>query len=243
MELRGRTAIVTGAAVRIGRELALTLADLGADVCVHYGESDDAARRTVEEIRARGVRATAVSADLAEPVAAAERIFAAAREAFGRIDVLVNCASVWEPGTLADLDAGTFRRTLDVNLHAPLQLCRAFAAQVPAHGRGLIVQLLDGRVARAAPGRLAYTLSKAGLAASVRLLALELAPRIRVNAIAPGAVLAPVGREADHAARAAETIPLRRTGTPQDVARALRYLLESDFVTGETLHVTGGEGL
>jgi NAD(P)-dependent dehydrogenase (short-subunit alcohol dehydrogenase family) len=245
MDLRGKTAVVTGGAVRLGRAFALALADGGANVVVHYGRSRDQAEATRAEIERRGARAVTVPADLLQPEAAAEAVFTAAASAFGSADVLINSAAIFEPGRLADGDAGSlgasFDRQLTINLKAPLLLSRRFAAQLGEGRRGHIVSIADWRATRPDPQYLAYTLSKAGLVTLTQALARELGPRVQVNAVAPGAVLpAPGMSEADFQRLGSGNL-LGHTGTPDDIAGAVLYLLRSDFITGHLLYVDGGE--
>lgn len=243
MELRGGAAIVTGGAVRIGRALSLALAGAGLRVCIHYGRSQDAARQTAAEIGDLGSEAVTVQADLIDPEGAADAIMTAAVQAFGRVDVLVNSAAVFEPGSLQDTSSHDWDRHHRINLHAPACLCRRFAGQIPADGRGAILNIADWRALQPQPGHLAYTLSKAGLVCLTKILAQELAPRIRVNAIAPGAILPAADMTPDDFDRLSALIPLRHCGSPGDISEAALYLLQSDFVTGEILHVTGGQQL
>lgn len=242
-ELRGGSAIVTGGAVRIGRALAERLAREGMNVCVHYSSSAAEATKAVEAIRECGVQATSVQADLRDGMQAAHRVVAHAAREFGRVDVLVNSAAIFEPGRLADTDSENWDRHLEINLKAPFCLSREFAAQLGNSHSGQIVNIVDWRGMRPGTGHLAYTVSKAGLVALTKILALELAPRVQVNAIAPGPILpAPGHSPADFQAVGAAT-PLQRTGRPDDITDALVYLLKSEYVTGEILHVTGGEHL
>jgi NAD(P)-dependent dehydrogenase (short-subunit alcohol dehydrogenase family) len=236
-------AVVTGGAVRVGRELCMTLAESGVCVCVHYSASHDAAERTVRDIRAAGGDAMLVRADLTHPLEAAQEIISAAASAFGQVDILVNNAAIFEPGSLDVTTPADWDRHQRINLQAPVFLCQRFARQIPDAGHGAIINLADWRALRPQPGHLAYTLSKAGIVCLTRLLALELAPRIRVNAIAPGAILPPPLGDADDFAKLSEIIPLHRTGAPRDIAGAAMFLLQNDFVTGEVLHVTGGQHL
>jgi pteridine reductase len=241
VELRGKNVIVTGGAVRLGRAMALALADAGANVVLHYFSSQSAADETCAEIRDRGANAVAVRADLSRAEEAARQIVDAALDAFGPADVLVNSAAIFPAGRLLDVTGEQWRQTLAVNLEAPLFLCREFAARLSPGQAAHIVNIVDWRARRTDPGRLIYTLTKSGLVALTRNLALDLAPRVQVNAIAPGAILPPPGEGEDYLHRLAECIPLGRPGSPADVTAALLYLLRSDFVTGEVMHVTGGQ--
>jgi pteridine reductase len=240
--LEQRTALVTGAAARIGRSIALGLADEGCHVIVHYHRSQGEAEQVAAEARQRGVKAIAVWADLSHPADAARRLFDEAATRGMRPDILINNASVFEPGGLLDTDEPLWDRQFAVNLKSPFFLCREFSRRRD-NAEGDIINLCDWRGVNHPHGHDAYTLSKAGLVALTRMLARELAPTIRVNGIAPGAILAPAEESADFEQRARESIPLRRTGSPEEIVRGVLYLLEAEFVTGELLWITGGEGL
>lgn len=242
MDLQDRVALITGASVRLGRALAIGLAEAGADVAVHYHRSAAAAEETAAAIRALGRRATAIQADLRD-MDAVRGIVPAARDRLGRVDVLINSAAIFERGTLATTTVELWDRHLDINLKAPFFLCQAMAEQLEADRRGHILNIVDWRALR--PGKLyvAYTVAKAGLVALTKTLALGLAPQVQVNAIAPGAILPPPGESDDALQRLVPRIPMGHTGRPEDIVGAALYLLRADFVTGEVLHVTGGEHL
>jgi NAD(P)-dependent dehydrogenase (short-subunit alcohol dehydrogenase family) len=242
--LAGRNAVVTGGAVRLGRAIALRLATAGANVCIHYGRSVDAARETAAELAALGVQSHAVQGDFSRdcPTVAAQ-VFATAVQQLGPIDVLVNSAAIFETGTLANTTLDGWDRHLDINLKAPVWMAREFAAQLPVECPGAIVNIVDWRALRPRPGHLAYSIAKAGLVAATKILAQELGPRIRVNAVAPGAILPASGSDPAAFARLGARNPLQTTGHPDDVADAVQYLVASRFVTGEILCVTGGEQL
>jgi glucose 1-dehydrogenase len=235
--------MITGAAVRIGREIALGLAADGYRVAVHYNSSAAEAAQTVQEIRQAGGVAESFQGDLSDPASTAEALCAAVSEKFGTLDVLINNASLFEAGTLLEATTDQWHRQFTVNLQAPFFLCRSFTARLPQDRRGHIINICDWRGERHPPGNDIYTLTKSGLTGMTQMLARELAPRIQVNGIHPGAILAPPDGDEDHDRRAVETIPLNRTGSPQDIVRAVQYLLRSPFVTGELLNVTGGEHL
>jgi pteridine reductase len=243
VELEGKVAMVTGGAVRIGRAISLALADAGADVVVHHSNSTAEADAAVAEIAARGRRALAISADFTDPVPAAQRVMDGAIQAFGRVDVLVNSAAIFGSGTLASISESDWDRHFAINLKAPCFLCREFAARHAAAEPGSIINIVDWRALRPRPGNLAYTLTKAALVTMTEILAQELAPQIRVNAVAPGAILPPAGAGGDYLERLTQKIPLRRTGSVDDVTSAVLYLVRSDFITGDILCVTGGEHL
>ncbi|REJ90390.1 MAG: SDR family NAD(P)-dependent oxidoreductase [Planctomycetota bacterium] len=243
MELAGKSVVVTGGAVRIGRALAIRLARAGVNVCLHCNSSTKDADATVNVLRDLGVRATTVSADFSNPVAAARALLERAVEELGAVDFLINSAAIFEPATLAELTEAGWDRHLGINLKAPVFLCQQFCESLPEGRRGQVINIADWRGTRPVPGHLAYTVAKAGLVATTRLLAQELAPHVQVNAIAPGAILPATGSSVEAFEERAESIPLRRTGGPNDIADAVEYLLRSDFVTGEVIHVTGGEQL
>ena len=243
MELKGKVAVVTGGAVRIGRALSLALADAGADVVVHHSHSTTEADATLAEIASRGRRALGVCVDFSDPVPAAQRVVAEAINNFGRLDVLINSAAIFGSGTLASMNESEWDHHFAINLKAPCFLCREFAALHAPGDPGCIINIVDWRALRPHPGNLAYTLTKAALVTMTEILAQELAPDIRVNAVAPGAILPPAGAGGGYLERLANKIPLRRTGSVDDVTSAALYLLEAEFVTGEILCVTGGEDL
>ena len=242
MKLEGKTAVVTGGAVRLGQALALALAGRGARLVIHYGSSADQARETVARIQALGGEAVAIQADLRH-VDQAQALIARAADHFGPLDVLVNSAAIFNPGSVADTTEANWDEHMAINLKAPFFLSQAFAAHVGRERHAHIVNIADWRAARPTANYMAYTLTKAALVTMTHSLALALAPNIQVNAIAPGAILPPPGQDESYLDRLAQKIPMRRAGSPADVAQAMLFLLESDFVTGDVIPVTGGEHL
>lgn len=239
----GDVAIVTGAAKRLGRAISLALAnDPGLDIVVHYGRSESEARDVVTEIRNLGRRCECVSADLRQPEEAAKTVFEAAAK-LGTVKLLINCAAVFDDRPLASIDVEHWQRQFAVNALAPLMLTQQFAARLPDGQSGQIINLLDWRATRPPATHAVYSASKAALASLTQSLAQQLAPAIQVNAIAPGAILPPPGEDDWHSQRAMQDVPLRRRGTPADICDAVVYLAKSTFVTGEILHVSGGEQL
>jgi pteridine reductase len=241
-ELEGMVALVTGGAVRIGRTLALALAGHGAAVAVHYGNSAEAAAKTVADIRDSGGRGEAFQTDLRD-VSRAERLIEQAAISLGRVDILVNSAAVFETKGFLVTTEPIWDEQFAVNLKAPFFLSRAFARQVVSGRHGQIVNIADWRAIRPDPQSIAYSLAKAGIVAMTKGLAMALAPNIRVNAIAPGSILPPPGRDESYLEEIGRRTPLQRHGSTEELARALLYLVTSEFVTGQVLFVDGGEHL
>ncbi len=235
-------ALVTGSAQRIGRAIALELAAHGWDIAVHYRQSAASAAQTVAALREAGARAEAFAADLADE-AACEGLVPAVAQAFGRIDAVVNNASAFELDTVDSFSMGAMERMWRANTAPPILLARALHRALPAAGRGAVVNLLDQKLWNPNPDYLSYTLSKAALEAANTMLAQALAPRVRVCGVAPGVTLHS-GSMTDAEFEASHRMtPLGRSSTPDDVARAVRFLLESPAITGTTLLVDGGQHL
>ncbi|UCC62956.1 MAG: SDR family oxidoreductase [Anaerolineae bacterium] len=242
MELDGQVAVVTGGAVRVGKALSLALAREGVRLAVHYHSSAGPAEETVAQIKALGSDALAVQADLAHSGRAPALIERAVAH-FGRVDILINSAAIFEPADLAHTTEAIWEAHFALNLKAPFFLSQAFAAQVGKERAGHIVNISDWRGMRPDTNYLAYSLTKAGLFSMTQGLALTLAPTVQVNALALGAILPPPGKDQAYLAQLAQAIPARRVGSLEEVARALIFLLKSDFITGEVIFVTGGEHL
>jgi NAD(P)-dependent dehydrogenase (short-subunit alcohol dehydrogenase family) len=237
-----RAALVTGGAQRIGRAIALALARHGFAVAVQTRHSRAAADALAAEIAAAGGRAAVVEADLADHAAVLRLVPAAAAE-LGPLTLLVNNAAEFEPDEIGRLDRDRFDRHVAVNLRAPIFLADAFAAQVPADIDAAIVNLLDQRVLKPTPRFLSYGLAKSALYAATTTLAQALAPRIRVNAVAPGPTLPSPRQDAQAFARQVHTLPLARSPSPQDIADAVLYLAGATSITGVTIAVDGGQHL
>lgn len=233
-----RVALVTGGAVRLGRAISLGLAEAGHAVVVHYRSSCGEAQEVAEHIRALGGACTLVEADLADP-AAPDRIVAAARDAFGRLDLLVNNAASFVARPLLESDADLWDAVLAVNVRAPHLLVRA-AAELLGEARGSVVNLLDLSAFQPWTGHPVHAVSKAALAHLTRVQARSLAPRVRVNAVAPGAVLPPDDYTPEEVEELRRLTPLGSWGTPEDVVAAVLYLARATFVTGQVLSVDGG---
>jgi pteridine reductase len=241
--LDGKVALVTGGAVRLGKAIALGLAEAGADVVITYHSSVRPAEATRAEIAALGRRALVYQADFSQSTAVTPLVDTIIAT-WGRLDILVNSAAIFVHGDWDDTTEENWDDHFAINLKAPFFLSQAFARYVKASGRrGHIVNIADWRAVRPGADHVAYTLAKAGLVAMTKSLALALAPDVQVNAIAPGLILPPPGAGEDFVARKAQEIPLKRPGSPEEIVRAVRYLLGSEFVTGELVYVTGGEHL
>jgi pteridine reductase len=238
MQLEGRTALVTGAGRRLGRAIAVALGARGMHVGVHYGNSAAGARETVAEIEAAGGRAVCLHADLSEPDAPAMLVNQAV-SALGRLDVLVNSAAVMVRTPVGEVGLADWDAMFAINLRAPFFAAQAAAPHL-ARQRGAIVNLADLAAFETWPAYVPHGITKAGVVQMTRALARVLAPDVRVNAVAPGTVLLPQSWPEDAGRRLAETTPLRRLGAPGDVTRTVLFLLESDYMTGETILVDGG---
>lgn len=240
MRLAGRWALVTGGAKRVGRAIALELAARGAHVAIHYHSSRSEAEGTVRDIEARGVRALALPAELSVP-AEVYALAARVEAETGGIAVLVNSASNYLRVPFDGLTEAVWDASLDVNLKAPFLLSWKLGLAMRARGEGRIVNLADWAAERPYRDYLPYCVSKAGIVCLTRALAKELAPEVTVNAVAPGPVLPPDDMAETERAAIVRVTPLRRFGTPEDVARCVRFLVEeADFTTGSIYHVDGG---
>lgn len=241
LEARG-AALVTGAGRRIGQALALEAARAGYDVAVHHRASVAEAEATASAVRALGRRAVLVHADLSDETAT-RGLIDRATQALGPVTLLVNSASAFEDDRVGGLSRETWDLHLETNLRAPIVLAETFAEALPDGVSGLVVNIVDQRVLRPNPQFFSYSLAKAGLWWATRTLAQALAPRVRVNAIGPGPTL-PSTHQApgEFEAEAAGTL-LRRSATPDEVAQALRYLIDARSVTGQMIAVDGGQHL
>lgn len=245
-------ALVTGAAVRIGRAIALNLGRLGMDVAVHYGTSRDAADGVVAELKAMGRQAVAVQADLADEAAVGGLIDAAAIGLGGPLTCLVNNASVFERDTIRDASRESWDLHMETNLRAPFHLIQNFAAQCPdpvtdAGGepvaQGLVVNIIDQRVQNLTPNFASYTLSRTALWTLTQTAAQALGPAIRVNAVGPGPTLPHTGQSPTQFATQRAATVLGRGPDAEDVAEAVRYLASARAVTGQLICVDGGQHL
>lgn len=237
-----RVALVTGAAKRIGREIALALARDGWDVAVHYGRSRREARETAAAVKALGQRAVTIQRDLAAPRGVTSLI-ADCRAALGPVTCVVNNASIFEYDTPQRFKPELLLRHLQVNTAAPLLLAQALAAALGPRGRGVVINLLDQKLWNPNPDFLSYTLSKCALEYATRVLAQAFAPKLRVVGVAPGVTLPSHLQTQKGFERAHKMTPLGRSSTAEDVAAAVVYLARAQAVTGTTLLVDGGQHL
>jgi pteridine reductase len=234
--LAGKTALITGGAKRIGRQISLALADEGANIVVHYRESRDEAEVLCEEIRAQGRQAWALQADFAIPDQQ-ENLIEQALEQAGALDILVNNASIFPPSTLQNVTFDQLTTNLHINAWIPFLLMRSFASHLAS---GTIINTLDTRLQGYDWNHVAYILSKHVLEVLTRMAALEFAPQITVNAIAPGLILPPPGRDESYLDQIVGSVPLQRHGSAQDIADTVVFLAKSSFITGQIVYVDGG---
>jgi pteridine reductase len=238
VELDGRVALVTGAGTRVGRAIALALGKAGMRVGVHYSGSQKGARQTADEIIAAGTEAVTLPGDLTDP-ATGPRLIEHTAKVLGGLDVLVNSAAVMLRTPIGEVLVEDWDAMFALNLRAPFFLSQA-AARVMGERGGAIVNIADLAAFETWRGYIPHSITKAGIVQMTRGLAHALAPRIRVNAIAPGPVLLPDGWTQAQADKLIATTPLGKLGSPDDVAQAVLYLLSADYVTGETIIVDGG---
>ena len=237
-----RTALVTGAARRIGAAIARDLAAHGWGVAIHYNTSSVEAEAVAAEIRAAGGRAVAVKADLAD-LASLPGLVDAAVSALGPIGVLINNASEFEPDEIGALDVARLERHLRLDLASPVLLADAWLARLPEGVEGHVINVVDQRVLAPTPRFFSYTLAKSALWTATRTMAQALAPRVRVNAIGPGPSFANPRQTAEDFARQAAAVPLRRGPTPEEFGRTVRFFVETPSITGQMVCLDGGQHL
>ncbi len=237
-----RAALGTGAALRIGRAIALDLAGHGWAVAVHHNRSAEAAEDLVRQIVADGGRAVALGADLAREAESAGLI-ARAVAALGPLGCLVNNASRFERDEIDGVTRESWDSHLEPNLRAPLVLAQGFAKALPPNRGGVIINLLDERVWNLTPHFISYTVSKSALWTLTRTLALALAPHIRVNGIGPGPALPSARQSAEQFARQCASLPLGRGTTPEEICQAIQFLLAASSMTGQMIALDGGQHL
>ena len=241
---------MTGAAKRLGREIAMQFARQGWDVAVHYGRSEQEAQETIRDIEMMGVKVQAFQADLADEVATKD-LFLAVSEAFPNLSCLVNSASIFEydrANSSTPFSGKSLQDHMQVNLTAPILLAQLMFEHQKNKAKNLetipsVIQLLDQKLINLNPDYLSYTLSKAALLSSVELLAMDFAPHLRVLGLAPGISLPSGDQTNDGFSKAHQMTPLGKSSTPADIAKAAVFLAESGAITGTTLYVDGGQHL
>nr|AIA10946.1 short chain dehydrogenase [uncultured bacterium] len=241
MDLRGRAALVTGGAHRLGRAIALALGQAGANVSVHYHASEEPARAVRDELIALGVQVSLVAGDLSA-VSEAERVADAAIAKWGGLDLLVNNAGIWGSTPLGTVSEARWDELMNMNARGAFFVSQRAAPALQA-ARGAIVNIADVGVLRPWRNHTPYLVSKGAVVTLTQALAKDLAPDVRVNAVAPGPVLLPDDWTPKQAERAAKSVLLGRVGSPEDVAQAVVYLAQADYVTGVVLPVDGGQRL
>lgn len=239
MKLEGKIALVTGGAHRVGRRIAQALAREGCDLVVHYHRSLAEAEATVREVSQAGAHAVAIQADLRDP-AGIDHLFGEVDRLRGRLDILINSAAILSPVDLLTASYADWAWTLDLNLRAPFFCLQAAARRMQTHG-GAIVNISDVAGQRPWPRYPIHSISKAGVDMLTRTAALALAPTVRVNGVAPGPVEKPARMTDDRWSEIGRALPLGRTGSGGDVAAAVVFLLQNDYLVGETIAVDGGD--
>ena len=237
-----KTVLVTGAAKRLGRAIALDLARHGWSIALHYNASEKEARATAADAATAGVKVALLKADLGRESETAMLVDRAVVE-LGPLSALINSASLFENDDWYSVTRESWDKHMEVNLRAPFVLAQAFARQVPREGTGAIVNIIDQRVLKPTPQFLSYSLSKAGLYWLTTTLAQALAPRVRVNAVGPGPTMINARQSQADFTRQREATVLGRGAEPQDVCDAVRYLLEASAVTGQMIAADGGQHL
>jgi NAD(P)-dependent dehydrogenase (short-subunit alcohol dehydrogenase family) len=240
MEVQGKTALVTGGAHRVGRAITLALARAGANVAINYHTSADAAQETAIMVRALGVAALPLPADVSQ-AGEVQAMVTATEERLGGVDILVNAASLWRKTPFPMADFADWHRVTGILIDGALYCANAVAPGMLRAGEGAIVNVVDLSAWQPWPGYAAHAVGKAALLALTRQLALELAPEVQVNAVAPGPVLPPPGSGRERVDEIAARTLKGRWGSPEDVASAVLFLVQADYITGEVLVVDGGE--
>ena len=241
--LSGRTALVTGGARRMGRHLARALAEQGADIVLHYLGSEFEASATVGELQKRGARVVLLQTDLGEAFLAEDLIYRAADAMEKPVDILINNAAIFGPGSAMETNTELWDEHHNVNLRAPFLLARALVDGLGDDDCGDVINLNDFRALKPCADNFAYSMSKWGMHGLTRNLALALAPKVRVNELALGAVMPPNPGSGEYAHTTKEEIPIGRFVTPDEVCSAMLFLLANKAMTGETLNLDGGQNL
>ena len=242
MEIKDSVILITGAATRVGREVALCFAEKGANISFSYYLEDEPWQETLHAIEAYGVKCLATQVEIRQK-SQIENLVTATVQKFGKIDVLLNNASVWLKTPFLNISEAEWDLSLDVNLKGPFLCSQAVAPVMLAQGGGVIINITDLSAFQVWPGYTHHAASKAGLVALTKSLAYELAPTIRVNAIAPGTVLLPPNPSPEKVQWAVDKSVLKKVGSPKNVAQVAQLFIENDFITGAVYHVDGGRSL
>ncbi|OGO17619.1 MAG: hypothetical protein A2Z14_02925 [Chloroflexi bacterium RBG_16_48_8] len=239
MELSGKIALVTGSAHRVGKHIALRLAQEGCQLIIHYNHSKDEAFKALDEVKEQGVKAIALQADLSRHEEIIN-LFEEIDMEFQGLDILVNSAAILQPKGFLEVELSDWNQTMALNLKAAFFCLQQAAIRMQTRGGGAVVNISDVIGLRPWAKYPVHSISKAGVEMLTKVAAIDLAPEIRVNAVAPGPVLAPDSMSPTRWEELAKGSLLRRNGTPQDVVNAVVFLLKNDYITGETLVVDGG---
>lgn len=240
MDIKNKVALVTGGAHRVGKAITLMLAKAGANVVINYHTSAAQAEATAEEVRAMGTKPLIIQADIAD-YSQVKAMAGQVKIWFGGIDILVNSADRWEKSPFPSEDMGPWERIIGTGVNGPYYVTNAFAPLMLERGGGAIVNIVDLSAWEAWPNFTAHAVAKSALAAMNRQFAIELGPTIRVNAVAPGPVLPPPDYSPAQIESVAARTLLNRWGSADDVAQAVKFLIEADYISGETIRVDGGE--
>jgi len=243
MNIQDKVALVTGGAHRVGRGLVLALAKAGCHIILHYNRSAQAAERTAQEVTKYGVEVITQQADLCNPNETHDLVNASVKAGLAPVQILINSAAIFPEDTLLDLTVEQWTNTLHINLTSPVFLTQAFARALPEGRKGVVINITDWRVKRPYTTHLSYMVAKGALDAFTLTAASELAPHIRVNGIALGAMLAPPDRDGSYLAQLARGLPLQRAGGIEPIVQGMLYLLQNEFVTGELIRIDGGAHL
>lgn len=238
-----KRALITGAGQRLGQAIAIALAEDGYDVAIHYQTSRDGAEKTASAVEACGQNAVLVQADLADEDSTSQLVGEATDGLGGRLGLLINNASLFQDDTAQSHTRDSWDLHMNVNLRAPVRLSQLFAEQMPEDARGVILNMIDQRVWKLNPNFFTYTLSKSALWSATKTLAQALAPNIRVNGIGPGPTLQNVRQAAEDFRKQVEATLTQRGSSPEEIVRAVRFLIEADAVTGQMIAVDGGQHL
>lgn len=243
MELKDKTALITGGGIRLGRAFSLALAKEGVNLIIHYNSSEEPADETAQEARKQGVEAMTIEADF-NKLSAVQALFPQALKHFPCVDILINNAAIYLRGKGLETDRDKWEQQFRINLQAPFILIQDFTRQLAEGRMGRVLNIADAQVTQHKPDHFAYQLTKSALVEMTRLFASELAPTITVNALAPGIMLPLAGKDkADLEVYVNQHVPLKRSGSPEIAAENALHLIKSDFTTGAFLRVDGGQYL